>query len=120
LVDPITTNYREAQLETLAWDDEPMNYLEHVNLTNPATHDALQRLRVFAPLPEDYLDFLRKSNGAEGFIGDHYLILHAAEEIEPINLAAEIADSAPGLVIFGSNGGAKSYAFDLNHQKRPL
>ena len=89
-----------------------MEYANNLNLKQPAPETALRQLRSAGRLPKDYVDFLRESNGAEGFVGDSYLILFGAEAIEPINEAAAVDRFAPGLIIFGSDGGGKSYAFD--------
>ena len=64
------------------------------------------------PLPSDYVDFLRRHNGGEGFAGNNSVVLFKAEELKPFNDAYEIGEYAPGLVLFGSNGGGEGYAFD--------
>lgn len=63
-------------------------------------------------LPDDYLAFLRSHNGGEGFIESEYLMLWKAEDIATFNMEYEVADYAPGLLLFGSNGGGEAYAFD--------
>jgi len=63
-------------------------------------------------LPTDYKEFLEKINGGEGFVGENYLILWAAEELAQFNNEYEVQDYAPGLVLFGSDGGGEGYAFD--------
>ncbi|HUW28640.1 MAG TPA: SMI1/KNR4 family protein [Sulfuriferula sp.] len=94
-----------------------MEYANKLNLKQPASEATLMQLRSADRLPKDYVDFLRKSNGAEGFVGNSYLILFAAEAIEPINQAAAVDRFAPGLIIFGSDGGGKSYAFDTRQEE---
>jgi cell wall assembly regulator SMI1 len=64
------------------------------------------------PLPTDYKEFLEKANGGEGFVGENYLILWAADELAQFNNEYGVRDYAPGLVLFGSNGGGEGYAFD--------
>ncbi len=71
-------------------------------------------LREYPLLPEDYLAALRHSNGVEGWIGEHaYLMLYSIEELAGVNEAACADEFAPGMFIFGSDGGGMSYAFDL-------
>jgi len=55
---------------------------------------------------------LKKTNGGEGFIGENYLILWGVEELVQFNNEYEVQDYAPGLVLFGSDGGGEGYAFD--------
>lgn len=62
--------------------------------------------------PEDYKEFLAISNGVSGFVGQSYLIIWPLEDLEEINQLASINEFAPGLILFGSNGGGESYAFD--------
>jgi hypothetical protein len=63
-------------------------------------------------LPEDYLGFIRTSDGGEGFIGRNYLILWKIGELKQFNLEYEVDQYASGLLLFGSNGGGVGYAFD--------
>lgn len=63
-------------------------------------------------LPLDYKEFLEKINGGEGFIGENYLILWTAEELAQFNRDYQVEDYAPGLILFGSDGGGEGYAFD--------
>lgn len=64
--------------------------------------------------PEDYFAFLLESNGAEGFMkGGRYLILDSVEQLIPCNEPYGLGHLGPGLVSFGSDGGAKLFAFDI-------
>ena len=58
-------------------------------------------------LPSDYLRFLRNHNGGEGFIGDNYLVLWKAEELADFNREYEVEKYAPGIFLFGSDGGGE-------------
>lgn len=51
-------------------------------------------------------------NGGEGFLGEDYLILWGAEELAQFNREYEVQEYAPGLVLFGSDGGGEGFAFD--------
>lgn len=63
-------------------------------------------------LPADYLQFLRTQNGGEGTLEDGYIILWKSEELIPFNLKYEVKQHAPGVFLFGSNGGGEGYGFD--------
>lgn len=62
--------------------------------------------------PSDYKEFISFSNGAEGSIGENYLILWSIDEIIELNEAYGVNDFANGLVLFGSDGGDAAFAFD--------
>ena len=68
-------------------------------------------------LPKRYCIFLKNKNGGEGFIGTQYLILWKAEEIVQFNKDYEVDKYAPGLLLFGSDGGGEGFAFDLREKK---
>lgn len=70
--------------------------------------------------PTDYKEFFEKINGGEGFIGENYLILWAVEELVQFNNEYEVQDYAPGLVLFGSDGGGEGYAFDTRTTPTPI
>ena len=62
--------------------------------------------------PDDYKAFLLQHNGGDGFIGTSYFILWRAEELSRFNDGYEVSKYAPGLMLFGSNGGGDGFAFD--------
>ena len=62
--------------------------------------------------PKDFIEFISNSNGAEGSIGENYLILWSIEDIIELNEAYGVNDFAKGLVLFGSDGGDTAFAFD--------
>ena len=71
--------------------------------------------------PEDYVTFLRFANGGEGFLGDNQpLILWPVEELALRNDGYHVRDYAPGLLIFGSNGGGDAYGFDTRSPDWPI
>lgn len=71
-------------------------------------------------LPPDYVEFLRRANGGEGFVGDSYFILWKIEELKTFNLEYEVNEYAPGLLLFGSDGGGEGYGFDTRGDKLPI
>jgi hypothetical protein len=92
-------------------------------MNSPASNSLLnQRIAAFGhPLPTDYLRFLRQANGGEGFVGKEvYLVLWRVEELAEMNAAYHVAEFAPGLLIFGSDGGDEAFAFDLRYEPPPV
>ena len=71
-------------------------------------------------LPADYRAFLEMSDGGEGFVGEDYLILWRASELQPFNRDYEVSTYASGLVGFGSNGGGEMFAFDVRFEPPPV
>jgi hypothetical protein len=65
------------------------------------------------PLPKDYLDFLRWSNGAHGELGNQHLVLHTAAQLVESNNQYKTLDN--DFIVFGSDGGGEAYAFDYKH-----
>ena len=66
-------------------------------------------------LPPEYVSFLKLCDGGEGFIGGSYVILWKIEELCSMKDAYEVEKYAPGLLIFGSDGGGEAYGFDTRH-----
>lgn len=64
------------------------------------------------PLPIDFLSFLKFSNGAVGMIGPNYLEICKAEDISKLNEDYVVDTYAPGLILFGTDGGGEGYGFD--------
>ncbi|WP_342430147.1 SMI1/KNR4 family protein [Neobacillus sp. FSL H8-0543] len=62
--------------------------------------------------PDDYVEFITYTNGAEGSIDENYLVLWAIDEIIELNEGYSVYEFAKGLVIFGSDGGETAFAFD--------
>lgn len=63
-------------------------------------------------LPADYLEFISKFNGGEGFIGEAYVIMYRIEELEEINKDYEIERYFKNVFIFGSDGGGMHLAYN--------
>ena len=101
---------------------EQKELLIKFNRNPAATADSLRlferssRLR----LPTMYLDFLKRSNGGEGFIGKAYAILWRIEELLEMNKAYRTEEYAPGLLLFGSDGGGEAFAFDMKSDATPI
>jgi hypothetical protein len=93
--------------------------LLHFKGNPPASDSSCKQLEAFLPL--DYIGFLKEMNGGEGFVGANaYLILWRAEELVEFNKAYQVEEYAPGLFIFGSDGGGEAFAFDLRSDTRSI
>ena len=71
-------------------------------------------------LPAEYVQFLNMMDGGQGFINREYVIFYSVGEIFSVNEAYEIEKAAPGLLVFGSNGGGEAYGFDTRNAKWPV
>jgi hypothetical protein len=82
----------------------------------PASEEVLKQLlqRSSLPLPADYLDLLRCSNGGQGFLTvQPYLFrLWPAEQAVDNNLDYQMPDYVPGFFGFGDDGGDEFFALD--------
>jgi hypothetical protein len=58
--------------------------------------------------------------GGEGFIGDNYIVIWRAEELANFNREYEVNEYAPGITLFGSNGGGEAYGFDFYSPTMPV
>jgi hypothetical protein len=98
-------------------------FASRLRLTTPAVRsdisNAERSLGVIFPV--DYVSFLEYSAGGEGVIGDDtYVMLWPPEDIKHFNEMYEASLYAPGLLLFGSNGGGEAFAFDLRQQQLPI
>ena len=74
-----------------------------------APADQLDRLT----LPRDVRAFLEKHDGARGTVGlrKRPLVLWSAEQVAREAEEQEVAQATPGLLLFGSDGGAEGYGY---------
>jgi len=94
---------------------EAKKILDQLRQNEPASAASIQLLLESCgiDLPDDYLEFLKLSNGAAGTLPNSYhLILWPAERLVERNRAYEVQEYAPGIFIFGSSGGGEAYGFD--------
>jgi hypothetical protein len=61
----------------------------------------------------EYIDFLTTTNGYEGPLGNRYLVLWPVDKLDEFNKSYHVENFAPGLLLFGSDGGDIAYAFDV-------
>jgi hypothetical protein len=86
----------------------------------PASQDLIGRCqqRLTVQLPTDYKRLLQQMNGGEGFIGTQYLQLWPIEEVVKTNTEADYGNAALEFLLFGSDGGGESFAFDTRSMPR--
>jgi hypothetical protein len=88
------------------------------NLRTPASAAEIGELQTQLPagISSDYLEFLLIGNGGCGEVGSgDYAMFWGSDEILKFNLEYETNTHAPGLILFGSNGGLEAFAFDSSH-----
>jgi hypothetical protein len=71
-------------------------------------------------LPVDYARFLRRMNGGEGFVGRNYLRTWPVEDLIQFNKNYRVEAGAPGLFLFGTDGGGEAFAFDTRSVALPI
>jgi len=65
-------------------------------------------------LPDEYLDFMRQTNGYTGEVGPSgFVCIWPVDDVVPTNKANNYREWIPGLVLFGSNESGDFYAFDV-------
>jgi len=90
--------------------DIPPAILNQLELKPPATEQAIEQLLAFAKttyetsLPEDYLAFLRFSDGCCGIGPNLFVTFEPAAEIGETTIGYGALEFAPGAVIIGSDG----------------
>ena len=96
--------------------------LSGFNGNPPAVLSLIKEFQVASDiaLPDDYLEFVQKANGSEGWIGDAYVMLWRVEELLEKNSAYRVTEHARGLLLFGSDGGGEAFAFDLRSGSGPI
>lgn len=71
-------------------------------------------------LPHEYLQFLKRMNGGCGFVGSHYLDMYPIDKLIEYNRGYGVAEFAPELFLFGSDGGGEAFEFDRRHADWPV
>ena len=97
--------------------------LKQVELAEPASQERIEvvQQQVGFHFSQEYRDFLLFSNGAEGPIGEHgYIQLWALEDLVEFNLGYAVQEFAPGIFLFGSDGGDEAFGFDLRDPGMPV
>ena len=67
--------------------------------------------------PEDYLEFLKWSNGGEGYIGENYISFWKVEDLAALNAEYQIQKYlSEKFLCIGTDGGGICYGFYLEKQ----
>ena len=65
--------------------------------------------------------FLKSANGAAGPIGtERYISLWPIDELVSLNEGYGVAQRAPSLVLFGSDGGGEAFAFERTNDSKHI
>jgi hypothetical protein len=72
---------------------------------------AKETLDAIAGVPPDLRTFLEQHDGGRGKVGNRPLILWSAEQIGREAQSQEVALATPGLLLFGTDGGAEGYGY---------
>lgn len=94
-----------------------LKYLKEFNRNPSANEKMISKLNFLKKLPNDYIELIKEFNGGEGLIGDEYLILYRANELERINTEYKIKEFDSQIFIIGSNGGGEVLAIDTRNKK---
>jgi hypothetical protein len=84
---------------------------------------AIDKLRAkYVTLPDQYLEFLARTNGAEGELAlePGWVQVWPAEEALVASEEYEIPQYLPGYFAFGGNGGGELFVFPLSGASRPI
>jgi hypothetical protein len=68
--------------------------------------------------PEDYVQFMLRSDGGEGWLGPNYIMLYDLEDVIYTNRL--YAEFSVEFLVFGSNGGGEFFAFDTQADPMPV
>lgn len=71
-------------------------------------------------LPQDYLDFLKQHDGGYAFIGEEYFVFWQVQELAQFNRDYQVEALAPGVFLFGADGGGEGYGFDTEDAAMPI
>ena len=96
-------------------DKKIQDMIKNLEFRAPVSDDVIDNFEKSSELnlPSDYKMFLKITNGGEGFIGDNsYVMFWPLKDLNELNDSYEVDEFAPGLLLFGSNGGGEAFAFD--------
>ena len=79
-------------------------------------------LEIVGPVPhQDYLGFIWHHNGCDGPIGkEGYIGIWSLDEVISRTEDLSTSEFAPGLLLFGGDGGNEVFAFDRQDPKWPI
>ena len=92
-------------------------YLKKFNGNTGLEKASLDSLGLRMDLPKDYVELFQKFNGGEGFIGEEYVVLHKAEDVENINTECGIQQFDSNIFLIGNNGAGEAIGIDFRNEK---
>jgi hypothetical protein len=96
--------------------------LSQATMRPPCPPDELTDfVKIVGPIPhQDYLGFMSRCNGCDGPIGNEgYVSLWSLDEV--VASTEKLCDEfAPGLLLFGGDGGNGAFAFDRSDPTWPI
>lgn len=103
-------------------ENKIQNFIKALNLNPPSSKELISRVesKFGIKFPKEYVEFMMCYNGAEGSIGNSYLVIWPIEEIVPSHEGYAVEEFAPGIVLFGSDGGGTAFAFDIRFRNTPI
>jgi len=94
-----------------------------LSLNPPTTEKTINEVEkgLGIKFPCEYFELMKSANGVEGKIGENsYIAIWQIENLIQYNEGYAVAEFAPGLLIFGSDGGDTAYAFDTRDNSMPI
>jgi hypothetical protein len=120
MVAATTTQFEREIAMVRSQDFDPMAEFNS-NLPISITQISQFEREVGFNLPSEYASFLLVCDGGEGFIGPNaYVIFWHLGELVEMNKAYQVDEYAPGLFLFGSDGGGEAFAFDRRQAEMPI
>lgn len=92
-----------------------MEFLENLNKKNAPNEEAFNALlkKIDFLTDKDYIDFIKKHNGAGGFLSsESYILLWNIEDLIALNPYYKDEPQCMNYFFFGSDGSELGYAFD--------
>lgn len=97
--------------------------LSETEMQPPCPPDELADFtEMVGPVPHrDYLEFIARHNGCDGPVGtEGYIGLWPIDEVISGTEQANTEEFAPGLLLFGGDGGNEAFAFDRQDPAWPI
>lgn len=85
------------------------------DILSPASENQIESFvsNVGFGVPKDFLDFFKITDGFEGDIGENsYLVIWKIDDLIEANNDYCVEEFAPGIFLFGSDGGDMAYGLD--------
>jgi hypothetical protein len=97
--------------------------LPELKMRPPSSSEEMATFLAYAgDVPQkDYLEFMRRHNGGDGPVGnDSYLRIWTLDSVAIRTEDSGASEFAPGLLLFGGDGGDLAYAFDRQDPQWPI